>query len=184
VIEAQVHRSSPLSRDLVEAAHDAVGVDGPLHLDGEALAGVLVDHVQELQHPPVGRLVELEVERPEHVRGDRAHGTDSHADAAQRSLALSVRKEAFGPPEAVDALVVDLPALLPCCDGGPPPAPAWSLLREVPQERPQRQLGVGYDRRRKALGGTGLADDLAGPALGDPEPLGEHHDGSPATVRG
>jgi len=84
----------------------------------------------------------------------------------------------------VDALVVDLPALFSRLNGGSPPAPAWALGREVPQERPQGQLDVSDDRRRKPLGGTGLADNLAGPALGDPEPLGEHHDGSPATVRG
>ncbi len=42
-------------------------------VDGEALTAVLVDHVQELQDPPVRGLVELEVERPDDIRGDRAH---------------------------------------------------------------------------------------------------------------
>jgi hypothetical protein len=36
----------------------------------------------------------------------------------------------------------------------------------------------------EALGGSHLADDAAGPALGDPEPLLEHDDCSTAAVRG
>jgi hypothetical protein len=48
--------------------HDVVGVDGSVDFDGEAFAGELVDHVQHLQGAAVGGDVELEVERPQHVR--------------------------------------------------------------------------------------------------------------------
>ncbi|MEJ7792417.1 MAG: hypothetical protein WKF65_10650 [Gaiellaceae bacterium] len=53
-----------LGDDPVEDGDGAVGVDPPLDLDGERLAGVLVDDVQQLQDPAVAGRVELEVERP------------------------------------------------------------------------------------------------------------------------
>jgi len=42
-----------------------------LHVDGQALLRLLVDHVQWLQHPSAGGLDELEVESPDHVGPDR-----------------------------------------------------------------------------------------------------------------
>ncbi|MGO8875484.1 MAG: hypothetical protein ACLQNG_06945 [Acidimicrobiales bacterium] len=56
-----------------------------------------------------------------------------------------------------------------------------SWARTVAFERYHRRVGAKVAEALRAhLPTTGLA----GPALGDPEPLGEHHDGSPATVRG
>ena len=57
-------------RQAIEATHHPIGVDGTSDVDGQTLPGVLVDHVQELQHPPVGGLVELEVEGPDDVGPD------------------------------------------------------------------------------------------------------------------
>ena len=54
----------------------------------------------------------------------------------------------------------------------------------LPEEGPKRELVVTRDGGREALGGPGLADDPAGPALGDPELLTEGPDGPPAAVRG
>jgi len=56
--------------------------------------------------------------------------------------------------------------------------------REVPEERPEGELVVGRDRRVEALGGAGLAEDLACPSLGGPELSLEGTNGLPATVRG
>ena len=62
---------------------------------------------------------------------------------------------------------------------------ARAALRQ-PQRGREREKSLRKARRASssALGGAALSDDTAGSALGDPEPLGEHHDGSPATVRG
>ena len=52
----------------VEDGDDLVGVDGAVHDDGGALAGVLVDDVEQLQDAAVDGDVELEVHRPQGVR--------------------------------------------------------------------------------------------------------------------
>ena len=54
---------APGAHEPVEDRDGRVGVDSPVALDRERLARVLVDDVQELQDPPVGGLIELEVER-------------------------------------------------------------------------------------------------------------------------
>ena len=41
-------------------------------------------------------------------------------------------------------------------------------------------LVLGWHRWSEALGGTGLAEDTASTAFGDPEPFAEHHDCSTA----
>jgi len=69
VVEAQVGRRSSLGHQLLQAAHDGVCPDGALGLDGQALTGTLVDDVQHLDGPPVGGLVELEVEGPGDIGG-------------------------------------------------------------------------------------------------------------------
>jgi hypothetical protein len=61
-------RAAALDDQPVEHGHGAVGVDPAGALDGQRLAGELVDDVQELEDPPVGGLIELEVQRP-HVVG-------------------------------------------------------------------------------------------------------------------
>ncbi len=114
----------PFGRDAFERDH-ASGVDVAGHHDGRAFAGELVDDVEELERPAVGRLVELEVEGPEHIGPDRAHGPDHHAMATEWLLALAMRDfEAFGAPEALYPLVVDPPTLAPGDHGRPSPSPA------------------------------------------------------------
>jgi hypothetical protein len=44
------------------------GVTSPAHPDGQVEAAVLVDHVEELQPPPIGGGIELEVHGPDLVR--------------------------------------------------------------------------------------------------------------------
>jgi hypothetical protein len=98
---------------------------------------------KELEDPPVRCRVELEVERPDDVRGDRAHGADGDADATQRALSLAVgHTQALFTPQAVDALVVDRPAGISCCTCCPPPAPAGTRSREVTQEGPKGELVI------------------------------------------
>ena len=154
--------------------HDAVGIDVAGHHNGRALPGELVDDVEQFQGPAIGGLVELEVEGPQDVGPDRAHGPHHHSFAAQRLLALPIGDfEAFGTPEALYPLVVDLPAFAPGHDGRPSPAPARTRGREGAQAAPQGHLVVAGDGWCIALGGPVLADDPAGVALGDPEPIDE-----------
>ena len=63
-------RCAALGGQALEAGDDPVGVDGALHVDGQGLAGVLVDHVEDFEHPSVRGLVELEVEGPDDVGPD------------------------------------------------------------------------------------------------------------------
>jgi len=60
-------RSTASGHQAIEDRDRGVGIDPSPALDRERLTGVLVDDVQELQDPPVGGLVELEVERPDLV---------------------------------------------------------------------------------------------------------------------
>lgn len=169
VVAAQVLGGAAFRGDSIEHGHDVVGVDRAFHLGGERLTAELVDDVQELEHPPVCGLVELEVTIPHHVRGDRTERACDHADAPKWSLLLPIgHLQAFFPPQALDALAVHPPAGLLGRHIGPAPAPAGSPPSEVPQECPQGELLVAQDRCGEALGGAGLADNGAGPALGDP----------------
>ena len=60
---------------------------------------------QELQLPPLGGLVGLEVESPDHVGPDRAERAHGLADAPQGLLALATgHTQDFCDPEAVDPL--------------------------------------------------------------------------------
>jgi len=54
-------RSTASGHQAIEDRDRGVGIDPSPALDRERLTGVLVDDVQELQDPPVGGLVELEV---------------------------------------------------------------------------------------------------------------------------
>jgi hypothetical protein len=65
----------------------------------------------------------------------------------------------------MDPLVVDSPAGVSGRTGGASPTPAGTAEREVTQEGAQGELFVAGDRCKKALGGSGLADDAAGPSL-------------------
>ena len=72
VVEADKRRRpAAFDRQAGEGADDAVGVDGVIDHDRQALSGVLVDDVQQLHLAAVDGRVELEVQRPQRVRADR-----------------------------------------------------------------------------------------------------------------
>lgn len=162
-----------------------VGVDGAVDDDGRALAGVLVDDVEQLEGAAVDGRVELEVHRPQGVRSDRAHRSDMGTDAGEALLAALVgHLQALVAPQPADPLVVDLPAAPAGVLGGASPSPAWSPPGEVPQELTQALLVVNNDGRVQALGGAVLSDHPTRSTLGDPEPFPQHLDGAAATGRG
>jgi len=185
IVEAHEVRCTPLQGKAVKGGHDPVGVDGALHDDGGALPGVLVDDVEQLEGAAIGGGVELEVHRPKSVGGDGPHRPHGGGDATVGLLALAIgHLQAFLPPQALDALVVDAPALPPGLLGRSAPSPSRPLLGERPQPRPQLLLVLGHDGRIQALGGAVLADHTTCSALGDPEPLSQHHHGATAAIRG
>src|SRR5215203_1353874 len=57
----------------VETGDHTISVDRTLDHDGRALAGELVDDIEQLQGAAVDGDVELEVQGPQGVRRDRAH---------------------------------------------------------------------------------------------------------------
>ena len=87
-----------------------IGVDPPVALDRERLAGVLVDDVQELQDPAVLGLVELEVERPDVVGalGAEAIGRHGRLPEALALCGAPGDPQAFLAPQPLDALAVEL----------------------------------------------------------------------------
>jgi hypothetical protein len=55
----ELRRGAALADDLVEHPHGVIGVDRAGDADRERLAGVLVDDVEQLQRPAVGRSVDV-----------------------------------------------------------------------------------------------------------------------------
>ena len=81
--------------------------------DRQRLAGVLVDDVQQLQHPAVGGGVELEVERPDVIRAARpaaAPPASSSSPSRCRLRRLARHTQALLAPEPLDLLAVHLPS--------------------------------------------------------------------------
>ena len=91
VVRPQIARHTPFGDEPVEQVRHVVSGDRARNFDSEALAGELVNDVEQFQGSSVSRLVELEVEGPHHVGSDRHHGANLGADAAQRLLALGDR---------------------------------------------------------------------------------------------
>ena len=128
-------------------------------LDRQRLAGVLVDDVQELQDPPVGGLVELEVERPDLVGALCAKPLGRHGRGAEAP--------------ALSAALGDALALLEQAGVGSSIAPARTLCRELTEANSQGSV-VAWGVRLMALGGAVLAGDPARPTLGEAEAVAEH----------
>ncbi len=63
VVGAHERRRAPREHDPVEAGHNPVGVGGAVNDDGRALAGELVDDVEQLRGSTVDGGVEPEVGR-------------------------------------------------------------------------------------------------------------------------
>ena len=90
VVEPHERGRTAGHRDRVERRDDLVRVAVPADHDRRALAGVLVDDVQQLQRVAVCSRVELEVEPSQDVRSGRAHRTDRDAETTMRLLPLAI----------------------------------------------------------------------------------------------
>jgi hypothetical protein len=85
--------------------------------------------------------------------------------------------EAFFAPQPLHALAVDRVPELAEADMRAPVAPPRPQAGDLAQQRPQYLVGLD-GLRLVALGGTVLADELAGPALADAEAVLQQQDRS------
>src|SRR4029079_7218069 len=159
--------------------------DAALDHPTEALAGVLIDDGCDLDRPPVGGDVELEVHRPHpvwRVRGPLF----LRGGAAVAFAASSLRhSQAFLTPKALDLLVIDNPALAAgVMVSGPEPATGM-ILGVVPEPRPQGGIGIlGRGRHGLvALGGAVLPGHPAGEPFADSQHPLEVMNGCPPAFR-
>jgi len=96
---------------VVQDVDEAVGVDAAINLDREDFGGELVDDVEHLEGAAIGGGVELEVHRPDHVRLNRRHHTNSDTNTGEPLVLTTLRDpQAFLAPQPADVLVVDLSA--------------------------------------------------------------------------
>ena len=119
--------------ELVEDGDGLVGVDASGDVHRERLAGVLIDDVEQLEHPAVGGLIELEVQGP-HVTGPLgSQPIGGHRRLAEALALASPRRdsEAFFAPQALHALAVDRVAELAEADMRAPVAPPRPLSPEI-----------------------------------------------------
>ena len=146
----------------------------PLHPDGQALAGELVDDVEHPVLAPVMRAVLDEVVGPDVVRALRPQ-PDARAvvEPEPAPLGLPPRHlEPLPPPDPLDPLAVHRPARIPQQGGDPAVAVAAVAGGERDDRGGQCRLVISC-RQTFALRGAVLPENPARPPLGHAE-LGNH----------
>ena len=173
-------RGAALGDELLKDSDGLIGADAAVDVHREGFPGELVNDVEQLEHAPVGGLVELEVKRP-HLTGPlrlkpafrrgRGAGPGTLPRAARDAQALLA-------PQPLHPLAVHAPALLEQMIVRAPVAPTRPLRGERAKQPAQRLIVARADRLT-ALGGTVLTDDPAGPALADRQAVAGHRDRRP-----
>jgi len=139
-----------------------------LHTDGQALAGVFIDHCEQTQLSPVTCRLAHEVIGPDvvSVLGPQTNaGTIGQPQSA--SLWLPGRHlESFGPPDALHPFGVHLPAGHLQKIGDAPVAVAAEAARQGDNSRGQGVL-IGSHLELVTLAGAMLTKSPAGPAFRD-----------------
>src|ERR1700682_474661 len=151
-LRAVVHPQHPRwaarrSEHVLELGDEALGGDRALHQMQQRNPGVLVDHRGDLDRLAVDGGVELEVDRPHHVRrvgGDRW----DRGHPGPFAWAVHPHLQALLTPEPVDLLLVDLTALVVAQRRPRTPEPMARVFRGVrTQPGPQIRVRVGRGRR-------------------------------------
>jgi hypothetical protein len=97
--------------ETVEFADQMLAGDAAINHPAEALAGVLIDDGHDLDRPPVGGDVELEIHRPHPVGPIRGHRV-RHRRATVAFTASPLRHpQPFLTPKPLNLLMIDQPAL-------------------------------------------------------------------------
>ena len=145
---------------------------------------MFVDHFEELQPPPIGGGIELEVHGPDLVRVlglVTPHGAVSQA--CPLLLSRGGPLQARLAPKAVHPLVVNRPAYPPQQALGHPPAPADVFGCDLAETVPELGLLQVDDLAAVTLGAAVLAHHTTNQALRCPVTLLQNRDGSAATLR-
>ena len=154
------------NEQLAQRVKDIPGGELALDPDGEALACVLVDHAQHTEHPSIVGAVLHEVIGPDmaFVRWPQPHARAVIQPETAAFWLFHRYFQPLSPPDAVNPLLVHMPAVVP------------EQGRDPPVTVPAKPLGKASDRHchgvfivapdvRLALGRTMLADHAARPAL-------------------
>src|SRR5262249_40918941 len=115
VVAADVLGHAPYLEEGLQRRYHTLGGQAPLHLDRQAFPRRLVAHRQELEPPPVGRLVHHEVVAPD-VVGSLGPSPSAAVRARTQATTLPLHLRHLQPlatPEPVDPLEVDRPPLPP-----------------------------------------------------------------------
>ena len=107
IFAANVLRGAALGDEGLKHGDRLLGGDAAIHAHCQHLPGELVDDVQQPQHPPVGCLVVLVVQRPQLI-GALGPQPLSFGVAGPPALARLLRHaQPFLAPQALHALAVD-----------------------------------------------------------------------------
>ena len=152
--------------------------------DRQAEAAVLVDHVQELEPPPVSGGVELKVHGP-HLVWVFGLVAPHRAVGGPGPLALpgDGPLQTLLPPEPLHPLVIHAPAFPPQQAAGHPPAPADLIGGDLAETMPQLSLLDRDDLWRMALSAAVLPHHSAHQPFRCPVTLLQDRDGPPAALR-
>jgi hypothetical protein len=160
---------------------------GDVALDraAEAFTGVFIHNGHDLDRSAVGGGVELEVHRPDLVRGvslghvGRGGGAESFAAAPLRHA------QAFYAPQPLDLLVVHGPAFAAGVVIRRAEPASWMVFRVLAQPLPQPCIGVGHSRARRlsSLRCSVLPGDPAGEPFADLHRGDEVRNGRPPAFR-
>src|SRR5262249_20895131 len=181
VVRADVDRRPALAHHGRQHRNHRPSGHPPLHLQGQALARVLVHQREPLQRPAVARPVVQEVPRPDVVLvlGRPPHAAVGAAPQPPLLPLFPRHSQPLLPPEAVNPLAVDAPALAPQQGPDPPVAVARVLAHQLQHPRHQPDLFLLGLLRSLPLRRALLAQHAAGAALRDAEALLEEAHGLP-----
>jgi len=151
--------------------HKVLGLPAPPYPDEQAEAAVLVDHLQELEPPPIAGGVELKVDPPHIVRIISL--VSPHRAVGKPCTLLLPRSGPLLPflaPKPVHPLVVHHPRAIPPQQAvGHAPSPADVLGCDFVEASPQPVLRDVDDTTTMSLGAAVMAHHPAGEALSNPE---------------
>ena len=175
---------APVNHKPFELVDQFLGGDTAFHEVAERFAGVLVDDRHNLDRPPIGGHVELEIGRP-HLVGRISIDLRRGGDAVAFSAATLRYPQALLAPEPLEFLVIDIPTFgAGIMIGGPKPTTRMVL---GPGTQPFAQRGIPILRRgrhrRVSLGGAVLPGNPAGEPFTDPQHSLELVHGSPPAFR-
>ena len=174
VVGTYMFRRPMPDEQLAQRVEDIPRVELPFDPYGETLSCILIDHAQHTEHPPIMRPVLHEVIGPDMALVRRS---EPHARAVVQPETATFRLfhrhfQPLSPPDAIDPLLVHMPALVPQECRDPAIAIPAELFGQADDRTRQGVLVIAADEVL-ALGRAVLADHAAGPTFGDAENF--HH---------